>query len=208
MASSARLPGLAPGTAPWVLVPLALGLTALVLPLPYARAAGLVLVVLALLLAAFFRDPHREVGAGVVAPADGRVQAVEAGDEELRIVTFMNLHDIHVNRAPLGGRVVDRTRWSGGHRPAFLGGSDANERVAYRLETPVGPVELTQVTGAFARRIDPWVGPDDEVERGQRVGMIRFGSRVDLALPPELEPAVEPGDRVRAAESTLAEAPP
>lgn len=198
---------LARGTLPWVLAPLAAGLVLLVAPLPYNVPAGLVLLVLAALLAAFFRDPHRDVAQGVVAPADGRVQYVEADEDALRIVTFMNLHDVHVNRAPLGGAVADRTRRPGGHLPAFLGGAKGNERVTYTLETAVGPVEVAQVAGTVARRIDPWVEPGDDLAKGDRLGIIRFGSRVDVHLPPDLEPAVAPGDRVRAAETTIAEAP-
>lgn len=202
------MPPLARGTLPWVLAPLLAGLVLLLAPVPYGIAAGAGFLTLAALLAAFFRDPHRDVATGVVAPADGRIQAVEADEDELHIVTFMNLHDVHVNRAPLGGTVVDRTRRPGGHRPAFLGGAEGNERVAYTLETAVGPVEVAQVAGTLARRIDPWVGPGDVLEKGDRLGIIRLGSRVDLVLPADLDPVVAPGDRVRAAATTIAEAPP
>lgn len=198
---------IARGAAPFVLGPL-LGMVpfaALVLvfedprwsypslPLGIAFAFGLV----------FFRDPHRERGRGIVSPADGRVLASDAENGTLTV--FMGIHNVHVNRAPIDGRVVSVVHSAGGHAPAYAEGAATNERVETILETALGPVALTQVAGVFARRIVPYVKKGDMVRKGQRIGMIRFGSRVELRLPRGVRLSVRAGDKVRAGETTVAE---
>ena len=153
----------------------------------------------------FHRDPDRTPdGPGVVTPADGKVSVIrEADDGRLRVGVFMNVHDVHVNRAPLAGTVESVTHEPGGHRPAFDKDSEHNERV--RVET--GEWTLVLIAGAFARRIHPYVGAGDDLARGDRLGHISFGSRADVVLPPEYDREdlrVESGEKVQAGETVLA----
>ena len=175
------------------------------------------LVVAAVLVAAFFRNPKRRVPPGeatVVAPADGRVIAVgevpgEKGDKQLRIGIFLSVLNVHVNRMPLAGRVVKIERGGADYHAAFR--AEAGERNVYcrmHYETPEGlRLSVTQITGWIARRIvcHPSVG--EWVARGERFGLIRFGSRTDVTLPLDSRVRVANGDRVRGGVSVLAELP-
>ena len=151
----------------------------------------------------FFRDPRRVIGAGVVSPADGRILVADPAAGRLAI--FMGVSDVHVNRAPIGGVVLRQTHRPGGFAIASGPESASNERLVWEIETRLGPLELTQVAGIFARRIVPYVRPGDKVKKGQRIGLVRFGSRVELVLPPGCRLVVAVGDRVRAGASTIAE---
>ncbi|WP_132060198.1 protein sorting system archaetidylserine decarboxylase [Halorussus amylolyticus] len=154
----------------------------------------------------FHRDPDRTPPeSGVVAPADGRVSVVREEGDRVRVGVFMNVTDVHVNRAPLGGRVEAVEHEPGKHRPAFSKESDNNEKVHVRFADH----EVTLIAGAFARRIHPYVEPGDELERGDRLGHISFGSRADVLLPESIEMddvAVERGQTVRAGETVVARA--
>jgi phosphatidylserine decarboxylase len=153
---------------------------------------------------AFFRDPEREAGEGLLAAADGVVSAVEREpDGRYRIATFMGLQNVHVNRAPIDGVVRDLRHRPGGYRPAFRKDSDVNERMEWTIDTDVGELRLVQIAGLMARRIVPYHAPGDRIERGQRIGMIRFGSRVDVTLPEGLVPGVAVGQRMRAGRTRL-----
>jgi phosphatidylserine decarboxylase len=179
-----------------------------------AAGLGYALLGLTVFVAFFFRNPLREIPGDentVVAPADGRV--IEAGEVEsedggkmLRIGIFLSVFNVHVNRAPLAGRVVSIER--GGTR--FLAAFDRragteNVRCAMTLETGQGiRFRVVQITGLIARRIvcHPRVG--QWVERGARFGLIRFGSRTDVWLPFGTELLVARGDRVRGGSSEIA----
>lgn len=168
-----------------------------------------VAVVLALPLAFvlhFFRDPDRRVADGIVSPADGKVTDVST-DDPATVSIFMGPFDVHVNRAPLDAEVADRRHEPGAHRPAFDKDADTNERMVWTLSTEHGPVEVTQIAGMMARRIEPYVDVGDDLEKGERFGIIRLGSRVDVELPAGAEPTVAAGDRVLAAETRIAEVP-
>lgn len=160
-------------------------------------------------LALFFRDPERAPGEGIVSPADGRVREVGQNADTLLVSIFMNVYDVHVNRFPIDAK-VERVEEAGkGFRPAYAAGAAHNVRRAYHLTTAVGPVELTQLTGAFARRLVSFVGSGDERKKGDRLGMIVLGSRVDVLLPADrVYPTVVPGGRVRAGETTIARVKP
>ncbi|MDS1268865.1 phosphatidylserine decarboxylase [Lipingzhangella sp. LS1_29] len=153
----------------------------------------------------FFRDPVRTPPPqGILSAADGTVQSVEdQGDGRTRIAVFMSPLNVHVNRSPLPARVREQVHHPGGYRPAFDKDSERNERVVWTLETERGPVTLVQIAGALVRRIVPYVRPGASVSAGQRIGLIRFGSRVDVYLPVGVEPAVQIGQRVRAGETRL-----
>jgi phosphatidylserine decarboxylase len=178
-------------------------------------AAG-VWTLLAIWVVAFFRDPERTWARGdrlVVAPADGEVVSLLEVDEPaflhqraLRISIFMNVFDCHVNRYPLDGRVAFRHYNPGrfGHAGAEKA-SLSNEQASVGLDTPRGKVLVRQIAGLVARRIvtDHEVGTD--VQQGERMGMIRFGSRVDLFLPPGTRTLVQVGAKTRAGVTVVAE---
>jgi len=116
---------------------------------------------------------------------------------------FMNVTDVHVNRAPLSGTVREVVHDPGAHRPAFSKDSDRNERVTVACED----YEVVLISGWFARRITPYVEPGDDLARGQRVGHISFGSRADVLCPPDVtraDLAVSEGEQVRAGETVVA----
>jgi phosphatidylserine decarboxylase len=167
----------------------------------------------------FFRDPRRISPEGnglVLSPADGRVVDLTTVEDPLfpggkarRLSIFLSIFDVHVNRAPVAG-TVRRVAYSRGRfRAAFRGkASEDNERNRVDLENRLGPVSVTQIAGAVARRIVCDVTAGDSVAAGERFGMIRFGSRVDLFLPVTSRPRVRKGDRVRAAATVLADLEP
>ena len=201
---------LARGTPRWVLAPFLIEVVAAggyaAFPAPATLAAflalSLVLTLLGFAFLLFFRDPDRPVGDQVVSPADGRVLQVDRVMGRLSI--FMNLHNVHVNRAPLGGVVVAMKYRTGGHVSADRDEAVQNERLETRLSTSLGPLHLTQVSGAVARRIVPYIQSGQRVRKGQRIGLIRFGSRVEVGLPPGLRIVVARGDRVLAGQTTIA----
>ncbi|XGI83581.1 phosphatidylserine decarboxylase [Halorutilales archaeon Cl-col2-1] len=198
------MPRLAEGSLGWIL----LGCLPLVAVPFWDSPLSLSLLGVPVLIAAFFRDPDRDVpDEGVVSPADGRVSVVRQEEGGLRVGVFMNLHNVHVNRAPLDGKVVSQTHIDGSHLPAFSKSSERNERVVTRFETPDGELETVQIAGTVARRVTSYLDEGDSVERGERIGMIAFSSRVDIVFPSgysrdDLE--VDEGDTVRAGESILA----
>ena len=196
-----RIPRFAPGAWRFALVPLLLALAALVVSPPLALA----FVVVAYAVLAFFRDPERTPpDAGVVSPADGTVSVIRTEDGRVRVGVFMNVTDVHVNRAPLPGVVADVAHRPGAHRPAFSKESERNERV----DVDCGDFEVSLIAGAFARRISPYVSPGDELRRGQRIGHVAFGSRADVLLPADYDEStlrVAVGDSVRAGETVVAE---
>jgi phosphatidylserine decarboxylase len=156
--------------------------------------------------AAFFRDPERTAGSGIVAPADGRVLAIERDDEQVRLAIFMNVTDVHVNRFPIAGRVEGIETSGEGFRPAYVPDARHNLQRRYTLSTSLGTVEVIQMTGLIARRLVSFVGVGAARSKGDRLGMIVLGSRVDLILPTaSVRIRVNVGDRVRAGVTTVAE---
>jgi|SRR5688572_10740657 phosphatidylserine decarboxylase len=145
----------------------------------------------------FFRDPERTPGPGrILSPADGVVQSIDPWpDGRTRVAIFMSPLNVHVNRAPLAGTVTSVEHVSGGFVPAFDKDSDKNERVVWHLDTALGDLELVQIAGAVARRIVPYLAAGAKVARAERIGLIRFGSRVDVYLPQGIAPAVSVGQK-------------
>jgi phosphatidylserine decarboxylase len=155
----------------------------------------------------FFRDPSRKIGNGVVSPADGRVMVVERKRGKWWFVSiFMNIHNVHVNRAPWDCVIISQEHFTGGYIPAFNKDSDMNERVVTRLKTNNGTWEVTQIAGAVARRIIPYAGVGQVLAKGQRFGLIRFGSRVDLLfqMPRGMSIDIEVGQKVIAGTTNIA----
>lgn len=160
----------------------------------------------------FFRDPERVIPAvagAVVSPADGRVLGVERVEEEgvarLKISIFMSLFDVHVNRAPIAGSIIQVRHCPGRFRIASSArAGHENEQNVVRIEGAYTSVTFKQIAGILARRIEFWKKPGDQVARGERVGMIRFGSRVEVLLEPRCQLCVRPGQHVRGGASILA----
>ena len=166
----------------------------------------------------FFRDPPRVVPVApdlVVSPADGRVSAVVlgvppaelglGGEPRRRISVFMNVFDCHVNRAPLAGQVARIAYRPGKFIKAELDkASEDNERNGIVLDTAHGPVGVVQIAGLVARRIVCFVREGDSLSAGERIGLIRFGSRLDVWLPPSVRVLVAEGQTAIAGETVLA----
>ncbi len=197
------------GLAAWLQskLPRYIGVPLLVLTLPLW---GLVLY--------FFRDPGRPRPPGeelILSPADGRVVAIEQVDEPLfiqgpavRISIFMSIWDVHVNRSPISGAVKLFRHVPGQFLQAFLPeASDVNEHNLLGIQAGERRVLLKQIAGILARRCVSYVTVGDQLERGERFGLIRFSSRVDTFLPPDVEIHVQIGDSVQSGQSILAQWP-
>jgi len=197
----------------WYGLPLALiACGALALGL-YAPAA--LFLILTLFVVNFFRDPERLVPAdpaAIVAPADGRVVQISgdtfSGCPMRRISIFMSPLDVHVNRSPAAG-IVRQVQYHKGrfHVASEERASADNEQNVFTLETSAGLIVVRQIAGLVARRIIFWKRVGDRLERGERVGLIKFGSRVDILLDPGIELRVKTGDLVRAGSTIVALAP-
>jgi phosphatidylserine decarboxylase len=181
------------------------------------------LVILAILAGAltlfvlyFFRDPDRETEVrekAVLTPADGRIleaRTLEAegnplGTRAVKVSVFMSLFDVHVNRIPAGGRVSRISYRPGAFFAANLDkASEKNEQNAVTLDTPDGKqIIFVQIAGLIARRIACWVREGDEVRKGQRFGLIRFGSRMDVFLPEGSRVEVQPRQKVKAGKTII-----
>lgn len=211
---------IAQGSTPWILSAFIAGLIFMSLTLisnwPIPGIIFLFLTTVVFLktgvLFLFFRDPKRDTGKGIVACADGRIREIsnfkddEVGDCT-RISTFMNLYNVHVNRIPLDGTIKNVVHISGIHLPAFKKESEKNERVITIIDTKIGTIKVIQIAGTLARRIVPYIKKGDKLKKGEKIGIIRFGSRVDVYLPTKKikNIHVKIGDMVKAGETTLAE---
>jgi phosphatidylserine decarboxylase len=177
--------------------------------------AGL-LFLLTLFVVFFFRDPQRAVPEDddlIISPADGKliqIREIPAGDTlncpAIQLSIFMSLFNVHVNRMPFKGKILKKTYNPGKFFPAYREkASLLNEQTSLLIDTHGGPVRMTQIAGRIARRIVCWAEEGDTIDKGVRIGLIRFGSRVDLFLPRENTVIVARlGDRVKAGESVLA----
>ena len=176
------------------------------------RVLAIVLLLLGAFVLYFFRDPDRVIPAeagAVVSPADGRIVAIV--DEALgsragkRISIFLAIWNVHVNRAPFAGRIMRVDYRPGQFQMAMKETASAqNEQNIVMMETSRGEIMFKQIAGLIARRVILWKKAGDEVATGERVGLVRFGSRVDVWLPPEAEIAVKMGDIVAGGSSILA----
>lgn len=171
---------------------------------------------LTLFLLQFFRDPERRPEGGedtIVSPADGTVLSIGDAPESpagarRRLSVFMSVFNCHVNRAPVSGRLGDYAYVRGAKRVAFHDkASSENEQNRITLVTPSGPVTFKQIAGALARRVIFYPRVGETLARGQRIGMIRFGSRVDIFMPDGADVLVRVGDKVKAGRTGLARWP-
>lgn len=172
---------------------------------PLLVAAG-VLFLLACFMAYFFRDPERAAPEGrtlIVSPADGRVTLVgklspEDADSPKIVSIFLSPLDVHINRSPISGTILDVTYTKGRFKPATSDtASLVNEQNALTIQGEGVTVVCKQIAGVLARRIVCWKKPGDRLELGERFGLIKFGSRTDIVMPPGVEVLVSPGERVR-----------
>ena len=197
---------------PFIAIP---GAIALGLALSGRRRLALPFAAAAAASAGFFRDPERVIPAvvnGVLAPADGRVMSIEDAVDSfvgpsVRVAIFLSPLDVHVNRAPIAGHVRLRRHFPG--RFGSLGKPGMvfeNERATTVIERPDIEIAVVQIASRLVRQIAAYVDVGETVAAGDRIGVIRLGSQVDVVLPvrPGLEIAVQPGQRVRAGESILA----
>ena len=179
---------------------------------------SLLFVLLFLSTVAFFRDPERTVPPDrnvIVAPADGAVMDIIESDESQvlnartrRVGIFLSIFDVHTNRAPIDGRVIYREHRTGLCLDARRADcSEKNESLTWAFENPRVTIVVRQITGAIARRIVAWAQIGDELKKGERFGMIRFGSRTELYLPLNAEFLVKVGDHVLGGSTIIARLP-
>jgi phosphatidylserine decarboxylase len=171
--------------------------------LPFLNYIANMGMALTFVMVIFFRDPERKVETSdtyMISPADGTVIDIR----DRKICIFMFLQNVHVNRAPISGKIREIIYKKGGYLPAFCKDSERNERNEFIIHSKYGDVRVTQIAGTIARRIVTYSNVDDVVEQGQRIGMIRFGSRVDVTIPHDFDITVEKGERVLAGKTIIA----
>jgi phosphatidylserine decarboxylase len=189
--------------------PLAIGIICIFFGWKWPAA---ILIFLGLFVFYFFRNPERDIPSDpglVVSPADGRV--VEVVDELFdsvmghRISIFLSIWNVHVQRAPIAGRIANVVYRPGKFMGAFRSAaSRENEQNVIYMDTPQGTLVFKQIAGAIARRVLCWKSPGEQVARGERVGLIRFGSRVDVWLPMDAEVVVKRGENIAGGASVIA----
>lgn len=194
----------------WILTPLSLAIIALIGWYVFLQHVVLLLLstvffILTVMFIIFFRDPRREIEDGIISPADGKIRSIDKLGDHLRVSIFMNIHNVHVNRIPIEGTVTSVEHTPGKHKLAFKKTATNNERVLTKIQTAIGEVQIEQITGAFARRIVSYISPGTYVKKGQKLGIVRFGSRVDVYLPMEkVKVVVHKGMKIKAG-NTIAE---
>lgn len=165
-------------------------------------------VALALFMAYFFRDPRRAIPTAadvIVSSADGKVTRVETLENGKFVSVFLSPLDVHINRAPIAGKVVKVEQFQGKKAPATSNqASETNERNAITIEGEKMTVVCTQIVGILARRIVCWSKTGDNLMLGEKYGLIKFGSRTDLLMPKTVEVLVKVGDRVIGGETVIA----
>jgi phosphatidylserine decarboxylase len=195
--------------------PLILGILLLALTRGWIQGVGVALVLSGLFVFSFFRDPNRVIPGEpglIVAPADGRVVVVKdeanTGRPGRRISIFLAIWNVHVNRAPAAGKITRLDYQPGKFLAAWdENASFQNEQNIFTQTTEHGEILYKQIAGWVARRVVSWKKTGDEVARGERVGLVRFGSRVDLWLPAEAEIVVKVGQNVKGGSSIVARMP-
>lgn len=212
---------IAKGTTSWVLIPIPIIILSLIgtmLLTKQIQSIAMFILTISLLLECFFlmffRDPERNIGTGIVAVADGKIQNIEEIQDKdvgksILISTFMNVQNVHVNRMPIEGEILSVTHIPGGYLPAFKKESERNERVVTLVQTTFGKIKIIQIAGTLAKRIVVYGKKGQQLSKGQRFGMIKLGSRVDIILPKTCKNniTITIGDRVLAGEDTICDNP-
>jgi phosphatidylserine decarboxylase len=169
---------------------------------------GWLFLLLAVFVAFFFRDPERSIPiepAAIVSPADGKVVNISSeSDGSTRVSIFLSVFNVHINRSPIGGKVESIHYLPGKFKVAFNEqASLENEQSIWLIDDGLRKVKFSQIAGILARRIVSWKRPGETVEKGERVGLIRFGSRVDIFLPKDVTIGVSLGDTVQGGSSIV-----
>jgi phosphatidylserine decarboxylase len=192
------------------------GMPFILLPVAIAAAFGffgwwlvaVLFAAIALFMMYFFRDPSRTVPGEerlIVSAADGVVTRVEEKDDSKLVSVFLSPMDVHINRSPITGKVTEINYLKGKKMPATSDqASLINERNALTIEGDGITITCTQIAGILARRIVCWSKAGDNLERGQKFGLIKFSSRTDLLMPARVRLAVKVGDRVKGGETIVA----
>jgi len=176
-----------------------------------SKSSALVFLILSLFVAFFFRDPERTIPddpSVVVSPADGKVvEILRQSDGTTRISIFLSIFNVHINRAPVHG-IIESTQYTPGKfKPAFDPSASAeNERNVLVIDHGSYKIIVSQIAGILARRIVCWKMPGEHVQKGERFGLIKFGSRVDLTLPADVIPSVKMGDKVKGGSTVMGRA--
>ena len=211
---------IAKGSLSWILSLFVIALISLILFVIFNKEnialffffLSIIVFLLTIFLIIFFRDPERIIGKGITACADGKIREIINIDDKdigkcVKISTFMSVSNVHVNRMVFEGTIKSIKHVSGSHMPAFKKESEKNERVIILIDTKIGKIKIVQIAGIIARRIVPYIKKDDKIRKGERIGIIRLGSRVDVYLPLKKikKIYVKVGDNVKAGEDTIAE---
>jgi len=178
------------------------------------KPLSIITLVLLLFVVFFFRNPYRKIPPGenlVVSPADGRVMSITEIDEPefikaraIKVSIFLSIFNVHVNRSPIRGQVSFVSYRPGKFLPAFKShASEINERNTVGIENGSMKVLVYQITGFIARRIVCWVKKGDSLERGERFGLIKFGSCTEVVLPVNVDIQVKPGDKVKGGKTII-----
>ncbi len=190
---------------PFVITPIVI---ALIFGFFQIWVAAAIFVMLAAFMAYFFRDPHRSIPKGdriIVSAADGRVTRIDENEKGKIVSVFLSPLDVHINRAPIAGKITKIDYIKGKKAPATSDeASFSNERNSLTIENDKMTVVCTQIAGIVARRIVCWSKLGDNLELGQKFGLIKFSSRTDLLMPPTVEILVKIGDRVVGGETIIA----
>jgi phosphatidylserine decarboxylase len=174
--------------------------------------AAATLLLIAGFMAFFFRDPKRVIPEGrglVVSAADGRVTRIESTGETKLVSVFLSPLDVHINRSPIAGKISKISYQPGKNMPATNDKASLhNERNSLVIEGEDMTVTCTQIAGILARRIVCWPKTGDNLERGEKFGLIKFSSRTDVSMPASVDVLVKVGDRVKGGETVIARMTP
>ena len=200
---------IAKGCLTWVFSPLILFILSLIFF--YNNSLSFIVLIpigfITIFFLIFFRDPDRIIGEGIVSPADGIIRDLRIEKNQVFISIFMGITNVHVNRIPIDGTITQINHFKGKHLRAYKKESEFNERVKIDIDSSIGKVQVIQIAGLIARRIYPYIKKNDTLKKGDKIGIIRFGSRVDVFLPTNkiIKINVKINDIVSAGITTLAE---
>ena len=200
---------IAKGCLTWVFSPLILFILSLIFF--YNNSLSFIVLIpigfITIFFLIFFRDPDRIIGEGIVSPADGIIRDLRIEKNQVFISIFMGITNVHVNRIPIDGTITQINHFKGKHLRAYKKESEFNERVKIDIDSSIGKVQVIQIAGLIARRIYPYIKKNDTLKKGDKIGIIRFGSRVDIYLPVNKikKVNIKIKDNVYAGVTTLAE---
>lgn len=197
---------------PFIIIPFILSIISFLFPI---LTLGVFFLIISLFMAFFFRDPFRKIPSReniILSPADGKIIEMEEKEDEIfpeekfyKISIFMSPLNVHINRAPLSGKVENVIYRPGYFKPAYKEESKRNEQHIIVFETDKGKIIMKQIAGILARRVVCKIKENQEVKAGDKIGMIIFGSRVELLLAKRPELFVKIGDKVRGGETIIGE---